>query len=43
MYRLDELVFTSARERINIEIQVNDYQNMPERGCPIGRGCSSHH
>ena len=29
--RLDVLVFTSAGERINIEIQVNDHQNMPER------------
>ena len=31
MSRLDVLVFTSAGERINIEIQLNDRQNMPER------------
>ena len=29
--RLDVLVFTSAGERINIEIQLYDRQNMPER------------
>ena len=29
--RLDVLVFTSAGERINIEIQLYDHQNMPER------------